>query len=184
MKAAKTQTIGRSFRINQDLLDTLNQEAENEGISPNALLNKVLKDYSYFYRYLNKYPCITIAQPIFSVVIAKVTEEEARKFGQAASIRASKDLLKTFGLEHSADDIRYFIEKILGAYGNWFVFNRHITSDKEILHLRHNYGRTWSIFLFEALEPLLEKSYGKKPKADVSDVAVTFEVPITPTNRS
>ena len=64
------------------------------------------------------------------------------------------------------------------------MYTHHINVDKETLHLRHNYGRTWSIFLFEALEPLLEKSYGKKPKADVSDVAVTFEVPVTPTSRS
>jgi hypothetical protein len=178
MKAAKTQTVGRSFRINQNSLYTLNKEAENEGISPNALLNKVLKDYCFFYRYLTKYPCITMAQPIFIAVIPKVSEEEAKKFGQAASIRASKDLLKTFGLDHNIDDIRYFIEKILGVYGNWFVYTHHITADKETLHLRHNYGRTWSIFLFEALAPLLEKSYGKKPKADVSDVAVTFEIPV------
>lgn len=180
MKAKTTKTVGRSFRINEQFLETLTQEAENEGISPNALLNKVLKDYYSFYRYLNRYPCIILAHQLFNEIAPRISDEEAILLGRNSSDRAPKDILKTFGLDQTPEDIMFFIEKILGYYGSWFVFNRHLIKDRDIIHLRHNFGRTWSIYLHEALEPLIEKSYGKKPKAEISDVALTFEIAINP----
>lgn len=180
MKAKTSKTVGRSFRINEQFLETLTQEAENLGVSPNALLNKVLKDYYSFYKYLNKYPCIILAHQVFNEIAPRISEEEAKLLGHHSSDRAPKDILKTFGLDLNPEDTEYFIEKILGYYGNWFVFNRHLIRDREIIHLRHNFGRTWSIYLFEAIEPLIEKSYGRKPKAEISDVAVTFELTINP----
>lgn len=178
MQAKTTKTVGRSFRINEQFLETLTQEAENEGISPNALLNKVLKDYYSFYRYLSRYPCIILAHQVFNEITPRISDDEAILLGRNSSDRAPKDILKTFGLDLTPEDTMFFIEKILGYYGNWFVFNRHLIKDREVIHLRHNFGRTWSIYLFEALEPLLEKSFGKKPKAEISDVAVTFELAI------
>jgi hypothetical protein len=180
MKAKTSKTVGRSFRINEQFLEALTQEAENEGISPNALLNKVLKDYYSFYKYLNKYHFVILAHQVFNEITPKLTEEEAKLLGHNSSVRAPKDILKTFGLDLTPEDTMFFIEKILGHYGNWFVFNRHIVNDREIIHLRHNFGRTWSVYLFEALEPLIEKSYGKKPKADISEVTVSFEMTISP----
>ena len=41
----KRKTTGFSLRVDEESLETLRQESTRQGISVNALMNKILKDY-------------------------------------------------------------------------------------------------------------------------------------------
>lgn len=176
MSKAKNRTIGRSFRINEQLLSILGEEAEKEGISPNALLNRILQDYCSFYRHMKQYPLIILSQKMVSDLISEKTEDEAVILGREAGKRATEDFFRTIQLETHGDNLHYSLEKVLGYYMNWFTYNHYLSKEKQVYHLRHGLGRNWSIFLTEALTPIFKSDPNMKLKTETSEITVTFEI--------
>lgn len=177
MKKGRRRTIGHSFRVYEDLLTVLNEEAQNEGISPNAMLNHILEEYCQYNRYTRRFPTIMLGEKLFSDLITKISQEQAAEMGKATGQRMISDFMKIVGLATDYDSMIYVMK---GApIGNWFIYNHSVSKGIEVFHLRHNYGINWSIFLKEALSPLFEKVANKKPKIEISESSVTFEIPLT-----
>ena len=58
----ENRTIGRSFRIKERCLDVLKEEASKQGISINALTNKILQDYCLYHRHFERNDIQTVIQ--------------------------------------------------------------------------------------------------------------------------
>ncbi len=85
------------------------------------------------------------------------------------------DFLRTTGLgvNHTVID---FVTTVLDKYSNWYNSEYHIMEGKEILHLRHDLGKNWSIFLAEVISTLFEQVLNNKVKIDFLDSSLTIEV--------
>lgn len=178
MTKPKSRTVGRSFRIEERWLTILNREAEREGISPNALMNKVLQDYGMFGTDLRRFPIITLSQKLFSELIACYTKENLKTIARENGVETIPDIFKTLGLEPNQENIIYFIEEVLSRHANWFSYNYHIEKKTRVFHLRHNFGENWNAYISEALSTMFEKFLNVKPKIELSKEALTLYLPI------
>ena len=177
MQPQKRRTMSRSFRLDEQALGTLNEEAAKRKISPNSLLNQILLDYCVFYRYLKDIPTITMTQDLFASIIGDCPEENVRLYGKQSGSMIAKDVLGVVGLDFNRENLVFYLEEILSRYANGFIYSHHVNdSGKDVFHLRHSMGEKWSIFLSEEISTLIECCSGEKVKTELTKNTVTIEV--------
>ena len=71
----------RSFRIDKSLSETLNSEAQRMGVSVNAMINSVLKQYAEFTRFQSKLDLLVIHREILRSLLIKLNDEESYALG-------------------------------------------------------------------------------------------------------
>ena len=178
MEPPKNRSIGRSFRINEKLLNVLNSEAERNGLNPNALLNKILKDYSEYHRYTKRYGIISLSKMSLSKIIEACPRECVQETAKEIASIVSIDLFRVMGYSFSKEDAAFMINVVLAEHANWFSCEHHASGQKEFYHLQHALGGKWSVYIAEVVSAIIERCYGKKPKREfLNDTAVTLIIP-------
>src|SRR5215203_4586674 len=71
---ARTSTVTRSFRFENELSKILDEEAERMGISINALVGIILRRYCEFTRYLSKIDMIVINREFLTFLLGTYDE--------------------------------------------------------------------------------------------------------------
>src|ERR671921_1093002 len=71
----------RSFRIDKSFAEILHHEADRMGVSVNAMMNSILKQYTEFTRFQSKLDMIVINREIFTSVLNCVEENQAFDLG-------------------------------------------------------------------------------------------------------
>jgi putative component of toxin-antitoxin plasmid stabilization module len=177
MRGQKRRTISRSFRLDEQALNILEEEAEKQKTTPNALLNHILSDYCLFYRYLKHIPTITMTQELFAKIIRDCPEENVREYAKQSGSAMAKDIFGVIGLDFNRENLAFYLEEIQDRYANAFTYNHHINDcGKDVFHLRHNLGEKWSIFLSEEISTLIECCCGEQVKKELTKNTVTIEV--------
>ena len=172
----KRKTFGRSFRIDEEWLKVLNEEAEKQGISVNALLNRLLQQYAYL-RYMLRYGAITLTRKGFSAILESCPEDKVRENGRNAGSTLTRDLLLTMGVTPDYNFVVLLVKKILSDFAGWFECDHHIKRDQEILHLRHDLGINWSIYLSGVASGTFDSILNKEVAIEFSDSSVTITIP-------
>ena len=172
----KRKTVGRSFRIAEEWLNVLNEEAEKQGVSVNSLLNRILQQYAYI-RYMLRYGAITLTRKGFSGILECCPEDKVRENGRNAGSTITRDILLTMGVTPNYSFVILLVKKILSEFAGWFECDHHVKRDKEILHLRHDLGIKWSIYVEAAASETFNSILGKKVTTEISDSSVTITIP-------
>ncbi len=176
MSDRENRSVGRSFRVNKQVLDVLSEEAERERISLNSLVNRILKDYCDYQRYFKRYGCIALTQKGFSRIVEGCRREILEDMYKRAGSITAIDLFRTMGFEFNYECVTIFMSTILAERANWFRYEHHISKDKETFHLRHDLGENWSVYIAGVLSTLIEECCNKKVKKYFVDGAVTLEM--------
>ena len=175
MLKEKRKTVGRSFRIDEEWIKVLNEEAEKQGISANSLLNRLLQQYAYL-RYMLRYGAITVTRKGFSGILECCPEDKLRENGRNAGSTITRDILLTMGVAPDYSFVILLVKKILSEFAGWFECDHHIKRDKEILHFRHDLGIKWSIYVEAAASETFHSILGKKVTTEISDSSVTITI--------
>ena len=176
MLKEKRKTVGRSFRIDEEWIKVLNEEAEKQGISANSLLNRLLQQYAYL-RYMLRYGAITVTRKGFFAILESCPEDKVRENGRNAGSTITRDILLTMGVAPDYNFVILLVKKILSEFAGWFECDHHIKRDKEILHFRHDLGIKWSIYVEAAASETFNSILGKKVTTEISDSSVTITIP-------
>jgi len=171
----KRKTVGRSFRITEEWLDVLTEEAEKQGISVNSLLNRLLQQYAYL-RYMLRYGAITVTRKGFSGILECCPEDKIRENGRNAGSTITRDILLTMGVTPNYSFVILLVKKILSEFAGWFECDHHVKRDKEILHFRHDLGIKWSIYLEAAASEMFNSILNKEVTTEISDSSVTITI--------
>jgi hypothetical protein len=171
----KRKTIGRSFRIDEEWIKVLNEEAEKQGISVNSLMNRLLQQYAYI-RYMLRYGAITLTRKGFASLLECCPEDKVREKGRKAGSTITRDMLLTMGAAPDYNFVILLIKKILSEFAGWFECDHHIKPDREILHFRHDLGIKWSIYVEGAASATFNSVLGKKVTTQISDSSVTITI--------
>src|SRR5208282_5212479 len=81
------RTVAKSFRINEEALQGLREEANSQALSLNTLANQLMINYANFGRYLRRMDGMMLGQQELSELINNTSEDSA--------INAGKNLGKT-----------------------------------------------------------------------------------------
>jgi len=171
----KRKTVGRSFRIDEEWLDVLNEEAEKQGVSVNSLLNRLLQQYAYL-RYMLRYGAITLTRKGFSSLLECCPEDKIRENGRNAGSTIARDILLTMGVAPDYSFLVSLVKKLLSEFAGWFECDHHVKRDKEIFHFRHDLGIKWSIYLEAAASEMFKSVLNEEVTTEISDSSVTITI--------
>ncbi len=175
MQNKKRKTVGRSFRVDEEWLNVLNEEAEKQGVSVNSLLNRLLQQYAYL-RYMMRYGAITLTRKGFVNILECCPDDKVEENGRNAGETIVKDLLLTMGVTPSYAFVICLVKKLLSEFAGWFECDHHIMEDKEVLHLRHDLGRKWSDYLSGITSGTFNALLNKEIEIESSDSSVTITI--------
>ena len=172
----KRRTVSRAFRIDEEWFKVLNEEAEREGLSTNASLNKILKDYAQVYRFSKRFGIVYLSYPTLAAFVNCCPKDRIIEIADFSASTLVKDGMRTIGLPMNYDSVTYFIKNIFGGLANWFICDHHIRSNKEVFHLRHSLGNKWSIFIAEVTSTMFKSILSKNVETEVSEGSVTITI--------
>lgn len=82
------------------------------------------------------------------------------------------------GIPPTYNNLTSFIKNNNGAYANWFDYNQYTRGKKEIIHLRHELGIKWSLFIANQTSTMFESILNKTAKTEIFDNSATLEITI------
>jgi len=170
------KTVGHSFRINEEYLAVLQEEAEKQTISVNALMNKILQQYTVFGRFTERFGMITVGNHMFADILECCPEEDLVRIGKTVGASNAKDFFRTMGVTLDFKTMIYIITKVFCGPAGWAKCDHYVASGKEILHFRHNLGANWSKFIAATVSSLFESFLDKKVIIELLRNAVTLTI--------
>jgi len=175
-KAKKRKTVGFSSRLDEEWLDVLRQESESQGISVNSLINKILKDYCKHYRWVERLGMLIITRPTMSKIVTCCPDEKLKEIAKISGTITAKDLFRTMGITPTFDNLMDFLKTNPSKYGNWFKVNEYTRDRKDVIHLHHDLGKSWSIFITKQVSSMIEELIGKTTTSEVFDNFATIKI--------
>ena len=176
MSLPKKRKVRHSFSIEEEWFKVLKEEAEREGISANAFLNKILKDYAQIYRFSKRFGIVYLSYPTLSAFVNCCPKDRVIEIAKFSASTLVKDGMRTIGLPMNYDSVTYFIKNIFGGLAGWFKCDHHIRSNVEVFHLRHGLGNKWSIFIAEVTSTMFEYLLNKKVETEILENSVTITI--------
>ena len=173
----KQQTVIRTFGIKAELDDVLKNEAERQGVSVNHLVNSVLQKYASFDRLARNGNFITLTKHVFGEILKDIPLERLAQAGDNAGQKDIRDVLDMLGLLRDYESFTHIVTKLFGASDRamWFNCYRSFKQNRVLLHLQHDLGREWSVYLQNYF-----LSYLKTLKVDCETTAYDYAVNIRP----
>ena len=90
----KAKTVTRSFRISEEAIAKLEEDANEQGVSLNTLVNQLFISYASFDHYVRKLHMIKLTAPTARFMVEASPEETAVQAGRYAA----QDIHKIFML--------------------------------------------------------------------------------------
>ena len=170
----KKRKVGRSFRIYEKWNKVLEEDAKNQGISVNALMNKILQEYSLFQRHVKKYGTITLSHKAFATLLNGCSDEWINAVAEELGSTLAKDGMLMMGLPFDQESLVFIITN-LGEHGGQYKVSRNQQNGEEMLHLRHNLGKKWSIYVAGAMSGMFNSVLNKEVETEIFDDFVTIK---------
>lgn len=166
--------VVRSFRIFKEWNEVLEEEAEKQEISVNALLNKILQEYSIFHRHAKNYGTITLSHIAFAKILECCSGKEIEAFAEETGSANTKDGMLMMGLPFTKDNLLSLIAEF-GKIGGMFKVDHIKDGGNETFHLRHDLGRNWSVYLAGSVSGMFKTVLNKEVKSEIFDNYVAIE---------
>lgn len=113
-------------------MEIFHEEADKQEISLNALLNKVMKDYSKYRRWLERFGVVLISHPTFARLIDCSPENNLKDAAKKPGSMGLINSLQSIGIPPTFDTLLGFIENNLGASAKWFDYSDQIIGKRRL----------------------------------------------------
>jgi hypothetical protein len=185
-RAKKTRTV--TFRVDSRIVDGLQREADNSGISLNILVNQLLKRYNDWGKYeskLNMIPvpkvilssCMDMLVEIVREIDTKRTEEYRNKIVRNAAevaFDAMKDAVLLMKNQYNLWDVLEVLRQYMKASG--IKADHRIAGRKNIFVIQHEMGENLSLFTQDILKLIFERLAKVKIESKITPNTTVVEV--------
>lgn len=171
-KASKT--VPKSFRIDESALRALEAEASSLNVSPNTLVNQILKQYAEFDRFARMISTVKFSSALFRGLLSAADVNQLIEVAKAAGSSIPQAFVTA---KRGKVDLDSLIDHVrsLAKYAQLFEFSDTVDSHGHVITLIHDYGLNWSIFLVHYLTAMLAL-IGMSPKLEMSDRSVIITI--------
>ncbi len=167
----------RSFRIDKGFAEILHHEADRMGISVNAMMNSILKQYTEFTRFQSKLDMIVINRAIFKSVLKCIEENQAYNLGLELGKELPNDIILFWKKHVSIESVIEYIEKVLCIYGRIGTYDEITESNLKIIVIRHRIGLKGSKFLLGYLQSLFKNMLELDCEIQITDHSIKIQLP-------
>jgi len=174
----RKKTVTRTFRLSKEWDDVLQKEAEEQGVSVNVLMNKILRRYTLFERWADKYEVIHIMPRTLEHILDAASDEGIAEAGRTEGAVRPIDSLTMMGRRINQDSLVSLVTEFYGGadFARWFQCDYHPELGSDVFHLRHRLGNKWSIFIKNYLTAMFENLLKAKVESKAIDQAVTINL--------
>jgi hypothetical protein len=143
------KTITRTFRIKSEWDDILKGEAERQGITVNHLMNSILERYACFDRLARSSNFISLTKHAFHEILKDIPLEHLSRAGEITGAKDIQDVLDMLGIPSNYDSFVHLVRRHFGGpnCAMWFNCYSSIQENRVLLHLQHDLGHEWSVYL-------------------------------------
>ena len=174
MTSAKSgaKTVPKSFRIDESAVRAVESEAAALSVSPNTLVNQILKQYAEFDRFARKINTVKVSSASFRGILSAADVDQLINVAKSAGSSIPQAFVTA---KHGKIDLSSLITHIrsLATYAQLFEFSETVDTHAHVVTLIHDYGLNWSIFMVHYITAMLEQ-IGVSPKIEMSDRSVIF----------
>jgi hypothetical protein len=170
----KKRTSVMSFRLDEDIVDALRQEADEEEISLNVLANHIFRRYVEWERDAQKAGFIPITREL---LMALINEIDDRKIEELVR-KTGKDVVKEQILYMESNyDLDSFIKWLESRNRISGFAQKHVINGK--IHefiIQHDLNMKWSLYMKTLFEIILDDVYKKKVDFELTPATVVFKI--------
>ncbi|HJT83214.1 MAG TPA: hypothetical protein VJ697_01920 [Nitrososphaeraceae archaeon] len=167
----------RSFRIEKDISNILDEESERMGISVNALVNIILKHYSEFSRFLSKIDLVVVNREILINLLDLTEDQNLFKLGLDLGETIPKDIILFWKKELDRQNVFEYLEKIICRYGLLGTYDEINQKGDKIIVIRHRLGKKGSLFFHGYIKSIFNM-IGLENNIEITDSSVKIKVTI------
>jgi hypothetical protein len=173
MPSSRTaKTVPKSFRIDESAVRAVVAEAASLSVSPNTLVNQILKQYAEFDRFARKVDTVKLSGAPFRGILSAANIDQLIEVAKSAGSSIPQAFVSA---KHGKTDLGSLINHVrsLATYAKLFEFSENTEPSQQVVTLIHDYGLNWSIFLVHYITAMLEQ-IGVSPRMEMSDRSVVF----------
>jgi hypothetical protein len=167
-------TVAKSFRINEEALEALREEARSQNLSLNTLVNQLLVNYSQFGRFMRRMHVMMLSRQTVNELIKPLSDEDAIKAGQNTGKTAPAALMTAIDGKITVSHVIKLIHN-LSSYGNLFEYTEKNEGGHCTITLMHEMGRKWSLIIAHYINAAFAAAQCQA-KYDIADRYVTFTI--------
>ena len=171
----KTRLILHSFRIEQGVIQALQQESKKKGVPLSHVINKILKSYVTSERYFQELGFLLSSKDFIRKLLGRIEEkyiiDDAKEFG----LTIAKEYIPYFFMDVNSYALLEFLEIWLGR----FPFQHRIDFKRHCYSINHELGMNYSIFFREYMTALIEPIIKSPVKFSIlapNTVTFSFEI--------
>jgi hypothetical protein len=161
------RTITITFRVNENLIMKMKEEAEDREISLNTLANQIFKRYVEWDSYEPKVGMVPIAKPVMIQLFENISEDKIIEIAINVGRSAVKDIALFMKHRIDIDSFLDWFETRMKTASVEVSHQRSKNSDSNTIHsyiIKHDLGNNWSIFHKTIFESILQEMLGKQLK--------------------
>jgi len=143
----KSKMITRTFSMRKDLVEALEKEARERGISTSALMNQTVDHCVNLVWPSNKTGALVIARDIVQSILNLLPAEEVRKIGALAAQGHKSTVMILMGTQQNFDAVLDMLDIHYGKNSRWFKLSHDVNGRDHRILLNHEMGIKWSCFL-------------------------------------
>jgi len=157
----KTNSITKSFRLDEDLITKITQEAKNNNTSLNAEINTLLRKYIEWDMLASKVGMIPIAKPVLSEIFQGIMTKEVIDLANRVAKQAIREIVYFMTANLTLESFLSWLKTRMEHCSelNYVIEKNSITPQIKII-FKHDMGENWSIYHKIILEYIFNEILG------------------------
>ena len=172
---SKKKTVLRTIRIDRDLDEALDKDAEEHGVSENALISSILAKYIEWDRYAEKFGRVSLPSEALKAIIEATEQDKLRMAVDEFVTSVPKDYIMFHYRKLDVEACLLHLS-FLSRYAGMFKYEVQIEQERNYtVTIHHKFGEKWSYWLKESISiGLFKNVLGILPKTHLSKNSVIF----------
>ena len=170
---ARPESVSRTFRIEESILEELQQHAAEKRISINTLGNQIFRQYLEFYANADSAGFVSVHRSLITKLMTGHAEDELASIGAQVVQESIEDTLFLLGYSQTINSIISFIETWVRVSG--FQSRSKTEGNTYTLFMQHDMGRNWSVMLGSGIMTMITKA-GSKAELEVADKHLILKI--------
>lgn len=171
-RGSNTHTV--SFRLEAEGFEKLEQEAHNQGISLNSLMNHIIKNFFDWHIFEPKIGFVPILKPVVEEIFTEFTEEQIARI---AASTGKQEFENTIYFMKGKVDLDSFLSWFEARMKNSSIEVNHAFDYSSMMHtyiVKHDICENWSLYLKEIIEHVFKEILKRNVEAIASHSTLTF----------
>jgi hypothetical protein len=164
----------RTFRLPVELIAGLEKEAQDKGLSLNALMAQLGHKYLEWESKAEKFGFVPVSHPLFRDILGRMDDQALLQVGRTVLTPLWRDMAVFFYNDGSPEKVLDFLS-MRSRYLPYVQTEVRRQGNVYTISVHHDLGSKWSVLLHGALDELAKQVFHAQPKISGIGEVVTAE---------